>query len=366
MTQRIIGHRKGERTIIDVLKKVATRKLREVFAPALVHWLQTVQAYCWTLKDISEPQCVKKLVLLIMKQEHALIPYRWQYSEERSYPLTKENIDLAIQKWIQDAAKEPDGRLGVYLKGTMPYEVSYLLELNHTSELPFCSMDIRLNDSYFRSRERVESFIEFLTEIYFFFSAEYLAVFHTDDLEKKYLKHPKKVEDGGNIPTFWMKPAHHMPAIGWLTILGPRYAQLIDPRVADVSAYVKRMDDGGIMLLTSPSPLRYGEKDTVRCEEELKKVLPKDLFFKPLNPAGPYLSPDYPLACKEWIHRDEFERTVEIHLKTSGSIISNIRLLHRPSGISVSKDVEGQDINVLERELMVDLRRRVDDAGTLK
>jgi hypothetical protein len=350
--------------VIDVLKKIAIRKLREVFTPADINLLYSVEAWLWTLEDMFTQVRMKRLLSIITSHDLSLRPNIWKYDDEKIYSFTTQSLDSIIKTWQEEADVEPDRKLWVYLENSRRGKVWYKLEPNQTEEFPFSTVGIYTGDYYFRDKSRTDIFLHLLEKLYYFCKAEYLICSHDIHLGRNYLKPLRRMD--GNIPTFWMKPANHLPAIGWLTIFGPRYAQLIDPRVESVSAYVKRMDDGGIMLLTSPSPLRYGEKDTVRCEKELKQVLPKELFFNPANPAGPYLSPDYPRGCKEWLHRDEFEGEVEIHLKTSGSIISNIRLLHRPSGISVSKDVEGQDINVLERELMVDLRRRIDDAGTLK
>jgi len=341
----------------DVAKKRFTKTLREIFFPADVESLYRVEAWFWTLENILASEKLRELLLLLISQQADLVPIKWEYFENESYQITKEDIGTTLQQWQKKVAKEPNDRLWIYLKGKSSYRTWYWLELNHTEEHPFSSVHVYLDDVYFRDGDKTEVFLDFLEKLYCFCNAEYLICSHTLDLEKKYMqyiRYPKEV----NIPTFWQKPAAYMPPIGWLTIVGPRYASLINSKFESFNGYRKQMYNGGIMLLTSENPLEYGEKRTLRCEENLKKVLPGELFFNPSNPSGPYLSPYYPIACSRWMKQDEFSSQVETHLYTVGSKINKIRLTHRPTGLSVSKPVGNREIDVLQQELLFELRER--------
>jgi len=345
--------------MLEVIKKRLARTLREIFFPVDVDWLYSVQAWLWTLEDIFAESRMKELLSIITSHDQSLCPDKWQYNDERSYPFSTETIDATIRSWQEDLDARINGRLWVYLKRTDKNEVMYTLDLIHTEEFPFSTVDIHLGEEYFKKRGRTEIFLELLEKLYFFCKAEYLVCFHTLDLKKKYMRYPKEGKNGENIPTFWLKPAAYMPAIGWLTIFGPRYAKLIDTRVKNVSAYRKQMSDGGIMLLTSKSPLEYGEKHTLKCEENLKQVLPSELFFNPSNPSGPYLSPDYPISCKKWTQKDEFELEVETHVYAPSGLINKIKLAHRPTGISVSRRIDSEEVDIVEQELLSELRELV-------
>jgi hypothetical protein len=141
----------------------------------------------------------------------------------------------------------------------------------------FNNMAISVEERYFESPEHVAAFLDLSLALYDLMHPAYGYIHDIEDkLETRTVMDPKYGKTV--IPT---KLTKGLPGIYWANLLGPEYVAMLG-RKQLLSAPCFRLEelpDGGMLLLTSPSPLGLLSRDNLQARHKLRQYLGEDLFY---------------------------------------------------------------------------------------
>ena len=120
------------------------------------------------------------------------------------------------------------------------------------TSLPFAPLNLRIERGYFVSYERVAEFIEVLKQFYNLLRP----AFGSSELREMFRPYDDPLL-GKVVPGIDLE--HGLPNTGWLIALGPEYVDMFgEGRVKSAPCHsIESLDDGGVLLLLSSSPLDY-------------------------------------------------------------------------------------------------------------
>jgi hypothetical protein len=137
----------------------------------------------------------------------------------------------------------------------------------------------------------LQEYLDFLTDLFLLFDFEYGKVCHADDWDIKNMQidgHGMKALSGGL--------GKHLPGIYWANFFGRRYVEFFGrDRLLNAPAYkIEELENGGILLLTSESPLDFEREEVKLREKEIIQFLGEEAFFSKDGPPNKkYCAPDF-------------------------------------------------------------------------
>ncbi len=149
-----------------------------------------------------------------------------------------------------------------------------------------------ITDNYFRDQEHVKYFLDFAKDIFRWGEMVYGFSCHREDYEHKNVLSQPSIINGKLVTTVEFNIQGCLPAIYWANFFGHRYVEWFSIDVLQSApCYVETINDVGILLLSSASPLDFAEGTTRLTEGAMLDHIGRDSFFDKNNPTKPCKTP---------------------------------------------------------------------------
>lgn len=154
-----------------------------------------------------------------------------------------------------------------------------------------------IDEKYFSNENNISSFLNFAKEIYVRFNAVYASSGLEVEYEDKNIVQRK--EQIGNtiaeVRRFYGNDiTKNIPGVYWANFFGKKYVEFFGEKLYNAPGFRKELiDNGGILILTSKSPLEYPEEQMVNCQNNLRKVLGEEAFLDIKYPNRECISLDF-------------------------------------------------------------------------
>jgi len=135
--------------------------------------------------------------------------------------------------------------------------------------------------------------LEFAKDIFAWGDMTYGIIYHpTAFLAQTKVRFPYRLK-GMRIQKVGWRPHECLPGIYWANFFSKRYVDWFgEEKVRTAPCYAREdLPRGGVLLLTSASPLEYARPEVKELEQRLFVHLGEDAFFTPKNPTQPCRSP---------------------------------------------------------------------------
>lgn len=293
-----------------------------------------VEFFAWSLADLSG-EARANLLCQLLREYLATLPVRIRALHDAEvFPLDSYSCRTFRNGMIR-SKRQPSAVIFNDQRDT----AMVTIESAGHGEHVFFRIWGAIEDRFFEESSFAASFRDFLQKLSSRCEAEYLVSSHGADVAAKRAL-PSRLtrlqNQGllGNVPPYHAKPARSVPYLGWLLILGPRYAGLADtlnPSPAGIEG-----DTFSVTL--SENPLSF-ENDSFKEEETQLRSRLEPMLFDPNNPFRVAKGPEYPSSLK--VFSEKMERLL---LSEGGTAIEatirNGKLVVEESGSTGNGDVE--------------------------
>jgi hypothetical protein len=225
----------------------------------------TITLNFFTRKKLRQKPLSKRLLQL-------LFTYDKRFSPE--YIGVGNGWKRVTEKKIEDIVRFWPKQLNVSFERRTTFASTVVISLGQLARGGYSTFHFWLDTSYFVVPNRLGHYLEFSLALYDLLSPSYGSIHPTGDaIAMKTVVDPKY----GRmiVPTDLNKG---LPAVYWGNFFGPDYVSLIG-RISLLklrSSQTIELNDGGILILTTPTPLELDHE----LQTQIKKEIGEDFFYK--------------------------------------------------------------------------------------
>lgn len=140
----------------------------------------------------------------------------------------------------------------------------------------FKTITFWVEESFFEQQQNVDLYLDTCIEIYSLFQPDYGFVHQTSDKLKM-----ATISEDGFETVLPIKLNKGLPGIYWCNLFGPNYVELLGEKLllSTPCCEVKKLTNGGIMIITSSSPLMPNVEENRDIQGKIKLHLGKGNFW---------------------------------------------------------------------------------------
>ena len=177
-----------------------------------------------------------------------------------------------------------------------PFQWESTFEWNYRDFSVFNETRLFLPEDYFSDPRNSEMLLKYVKRVYEWGAIAHGFVAHEQDwITKNYFGLPTLVAGGHKVSTGGLRLEQGLPGIYWANLFGSQYVEFFGrDRLYSVPAYYReKLHDGGLLVLTAPSPLDYQQPEVLTVQEAIIDHLGRDAFFERANPTKPCRAPTF-------------------------------------------------------------------------
>jgi len=236
-----------------------------------------------TLKSTSDWSSVEKareFVDILVSEGDFLLPEKFDRHEPERFVFDPHDLAKFIEIWTSDI-------IGLIMKRKKPYLAWMMVDIRYReAKIPNEIMS-SFDERYFKKEDNVARLLSCAKRLYDWGSVTHGYLCHAKDWESKN-RFGRIVEDAKGRPSAGggNRLDEGLPGIYWANFFGPIYVEFFGrEKFHSVPAYHKEeFPDGGFLLLTSPSPFDYEQKQVLKLEEKIIDHLGREAFFEKKHP----------------------------------------------------------------------------------
>jgi hypothetical protein len=236
------------------------------------------------------PKKAKAFAEILSAEDDFLRPVKFDYREPERKVFDPNNLDPFIDMWT-------GVRKFVGLKRTKPHTVWYMVHMLLSEEYGlFNELMSGVDERYFKKEQGAETLLSRVKAIYAWGHMLHGHICHEQDWnQKNYFGVPTKIAGGKTSSTGGLRLEYGIAGIYWANFFGPQYVDFIGAeRFESVPAHYKEaLSDGGYLIVTSPSPLDYGQREVLKLQEQIIDHLGREFFFEKKRPKKPCRVPAF-------------------------------------------------------------------------
>lgn len=263
--------------------------------------LRTIDFTMFISKDLGSNEIAMEFFRLLKDLPQDLVPKRVEPFKHKFNKLSSEDF---CKFWFYKS----NNYSGILVSRRKPFQ-GMKLDWSRDPKREFNHFYYYIEEEYFEHTENAEKLLNVYKKLYSLFKADYGYVCHSDDFDLKNIKYTNylllKKEEKYNRDQISIEISEqtekelqkglteHLPGIYWANFFGPIYVEFFGrEKLLSAPAYkVEELPEGGILLLTSASPLDWDNPETKEIERAVVEHLGKEAFFDRNDPQRKHRAP---------------------------------------------------------------------------
>ncbi|MCX7682629.1 MAG: hypothetical protein N2508_11825 [Anaerolineae bacterium] len=233
-----------------------------------------------SVHDWSNPEKAREFLEILVAEDDIFVPEKYDNREPERFVFDAKDLTKPIEIWTAHTAF-------LLLKRRKPFYSCLMIEWVYREHGRFNRITGSVDERYFKTMDHITQFLSFVRHIYLWGPMVHGYICHTNDWNaKNYFGVPTRVASGKMVSTGGLDLQEGLPGIYWANFFGPLYVNFFGrEKFLTAPAYHKEeLPDGGLLLLTAPSPLDYGRPEVRALEEAIMNHLGRDAFFEKAYP----------------------------------------------------------------------------------
>jgi|SRR5467141_144212 len=273
-------------------------------------WEYVVALDFWTFQDCGDKEVGRKFLDIL--QRFGFNPRKFGDEDPPRHNFEVRSSEDLLKLWA-----ERPGQLIIERLGRMGFQA-----LVHLSNPMPILITFAVHDEYFQREENLGRFLEFSEELYGLTKPFYGEVSHKKDWDDKTVViTPVKIGDRTVKAETHLspQPTKGIPGIFWANFFGPTFVDFYSKaKLENAPGYSKKeLPDGGLLILTSKSPLDYPRPETKKVERDLLEHLGKDTVLDKT-------APDRTIRSPYQNHDKKIDPLIAKHSALGSSMSSNL------------------------------------------
>ncbi len=215
----------------------------------------------------------KNLANLLLSQDTFLLPQKFNQGLPCRFEFNPDNLEKFYELW--------SSRVIVFGRKS-PYPIEIYIDGRYKLIDLFNRFDLFLDQRFLQKDVNLDVLLQFAKQIYRWGDISYGYICHFNEWLGKRESYDLR---------------YSLPGVFWANFFGPAYVNLIGKeKFLTAPVYFKEeLENGGFLLLTTPSPFDYSLPETSIIAHNLIKHLGQDSFFDKTQPNKIYYVPDFNL-----------------------------------------------------------------------
>lgn len=230
--------------------------------------------------DWSGDVNAREFVNILVTENDFLLPEKFDRREPERFVFDPEELSKFIEIWTSDV-------IGLITKRKKPYLAWMMVDIWYREAKVFNEIMSGFDERYFKKADNVTKLLSCAKRLYNWGAIAHGYVCHEEDFEIKNC-FDVITEDfrGSPTATGGVRLDEGLPGIYWANFFGPVYVELFGRKKFNTAPayYKEELPDGGFLILTSESPLDYGQKKVRKLEEKIIDHLGRKAFFEKAHP----------------------------------------------------------------------------------
>lgn len=225
---------------------------------------QSINLVFFTSRNLQETEIARQILQLLFRYGAKFAPEKFD-NGKRWIPFEATSVESLISHWARSH--------NCLMRRNREFKSELAVSMQYMSS-GFNSISLWVEQSYFYAPLSVEDFLRMSIALYDLISPIYGSIHQTGDAIKMATVQDKKY--GQTIVPINLTKG--LPNIYWANFLGPKYVELMGKSKAFLSPCkdLKELKDGGILLITTTSPLDVDHKQ----QEELRNHIGEAFFYR--------------------------------------------------------------------------------------
>lgn len=229
---------------------------------------KTVSLSFFTRLNLKEQKIGQRLIELIYSYGQEFAPELFD-DGKRLVPISSTNLDILMKKWTY--------LNNVLMRREKSFASETAISMGLMASGGFYNVVLWVEESYFELQVRTENFLQISVDLYDLLHPVYGKIHQTQDsIKMATIQDPKY---GQTVVPVDLRKG--LPNIYWANFFGPEYVNVIG-RSKLLSApceKIKELSDGGILFLTTTSPLAPSEKMSHAKQKAVRDYLGEHIFY---------------------------------------------------------------------------------------
>lgn len=228
---------------------------------------QLIDLGFFTRLNMRREQLARQLLSLIYSQGRELAPEVFE-RRGRQIRIGPSDFEILIKEWERS--------YNVLLLREAGFESKIAISMGFAASGGFNTLSIWVEEEYFETSVRTEDFLQMSIAIYAVLCPAYGNIHQTRDaLQMATVQDPKYGET--ILPTDLRKG---LPGIYWANFFGLEYVEKIGRQrlLSAPCEDIRELPDGGVLILTTPSPLNPSLEVNRAKQKALRDYLGEELF----------------------------------------------------------------------------------------
>jgi hypothetical protein len=234
--------------------------------------IKYVSVSFFTRLDIRSEIFAKQFFEVLQEHAGVLVPDEFDVGAvtgHRWAPFDPAAPDWVVQAWRRSGS--------VLMRRKDPMESEITVDMHFAASGMFNRGSILVDERHFESPDETARFLDLTLALYALLYPAYGLIHSLEDkLETRTVMHPKY---GKTVMPTNLKKG--LPGIYWANYLGPEYVAMLGTgRLLSAPYYdLQELPDGGMLILTSRSPLEPSSKRSRDAQQRLRRYLGEDIFY---------------------------------------------------------------------------------------
>jgi hypothetical protein len=242
-----------------------------------------------SMQDWSASEKAQAFVEILVAEDDYLLPQKIDNREPERFLFNPNDLTQLLEIWTSDTG-------WLHLKRRKPYLAWMIVRMWPQESRRLNEIMSGFDQRYLKKAEGVTKLLSCAKRLYQWGTVAHSYICHEEDWNfKNYFGAPTLVAGGRTSSTggLWLESG--LPGIYWANFFGPLYVAFFGrEKFQSVPAYYKEeLPDGGVLLLTAPSPLDYGRSQVHALEEAIIDHLGREAFFEKRSPQKPCRTPQF-------------------------------------------------------------------------
>jgi len=230
--------------------------------------------------DWSGDVNAREFVNILVTENDFLLPEKFDRREPERFVFDPDDLSKFIEVWTSDV-------IGLITKRKKPYLAWMMVDIWYREAKVFNEIMSGFDERYFNKEDNVANLLSCAKRLYNWGAVSHGYISHRKNWEIKNCFNVitedacgKPTAGGGN------NLREGLPGIYWANFFGPVYVEFFGRKKFNMSPayYKEELPDGGFLILTSESPLDYGQPNVRELEEKIIDCLGRKAFFEKAHP----------------------------------------------------------------------------------
>jgi hypothetical protein len=222
----------------------------------------------FTRLGLKQQQIARQLLEIIYNYGREFAPELFD-NGKRLVPIGLTNFDILFKKWMQFSS--------IMMRREAQFGSEIVISTGFVASGGFNTLSFWVEEGYFESQSRAENFLQMSIAIYDLLCPVYGSIHQTRDaIEMATVQDPRY---GPTVVPVDLRKG--LPDVFWANFFGPEYVELIGKHklLATPCHELRQLSDGGMLILTTPSPLAPSLEINRVKQKVVRDYLGEDLFY---------------------------------------------------------------------------------------